>query len=338
MPLYFVYSESTIYFKLAANVLTSRDIIERRGANDYVTKPKSDGYRSYHMYVMQEGTDKPIEIQIRDKEMHNWATLVEIFDILYGLGIKEGNKNNPLQEFLYLFSHKNVLSAEGSERILKIENKLHIFGDMCQMFSNNYYKVRKQWAVRKRGENYLVLEAGKGFQTTLDAFSSFDEAENCYYSKYLAKRNTNLVMVYSKSSEFNDISFAYSNYILSVHSFFFDYKRIIEQCIIYATEANDTWKILRLQKIYKKILLKFFECVHDEINELNQSSKHESRIYQEEWAHDLNKELNNWKESVRIFTHKLAHSINQMNNSRFHMWLFNVYFSLLTNSINKKMK
>lgn len=325
-------------FKLAANVLATKDIVERRRANDYVTQPKLDGYRSYHMYVMQVGTDKPIEIQIRDKEMHNWATLVEIFDILYGLGIKEGNKDNTLQEFLYLFSHKDDLSAEKSERLVEIENKLHIFRDMCQIFSNNYYKVRKQWAVRKRGENYLVLEAGKDFQTTIDAFSSFNEAEECYYSKYLAKRNTNLVMVYSKSSEFSDISFAYSNYILSVHSFFFDYKKIIEQCIINATEINDTWKILRLQKIYKKVLLKYFECIHDEIDALDQSSKQESKIYQEEWAHDLNKELNVWKESVKMFIHKLARLISQMNNSRFHTWLFKVFFSVLTKSINKQMK
>lgn len=326
-------------FKLVNNVVKSKEIIERRTANDYVTSPKPDGYRSYHMYVMREGTDKPIEIQIRNKEMHNWATLVEIFDILYGLGIKEGNKTNRQQEFLYLFSKKDQLSAEDSRKLIEIEDELHVFEDMCQMFSKNYYQVRKQWAVRKKGENFLVLEAGKGFSTTIDAFSSFEEAEECYYNKYLQRRNTNLVMVYSKSSEFSDISFAYSNYILSVHSFFFDYKKIIEECLIYATEENNTRKILHFLRVYKRTILKYFDCIHDEIAALNQSSRHENgiKIYQEEWNSDLNKELNKWQESVRTFTNKLSRSVSKMNNSTFHMWLFKFYFRRMTKGIQRKM-
>lgn len=333
-------SDNNKIFKLADSLIKKSDIVERRSANDYVTEPKADGYRSYHMYVMKEGSGKPIEVQIRNKEMHNWATLVEIFDILYGLGIKEGNKRNMQQDFLFLFSRKNELSNAESIQLIKIENRLHIFRDMCQMFSKNYALVREQWAVRKRGDNYLVLEAGKGFKTSIDAFSSFAEAEDNYYKKYLQRRNTNLVLVYSKSSDFNDISFAYSNYILSVHSFFFDYKKIIEESILFATQGNDTMRILHLMKVYKKTLLLYFDCVHDEISALkatiHQSS--DQKVYEIEWNHDLGKELRMWQDSVLVFTRKLNRSVNHMNNSRFHNWLFMLYFKQLNMAISRKMK
>ena len=329
-----------IIFKVAKDLSASKDIIERRSPNDYVTRSKEDGYRSYHMYLERNGDDKPIEVQVRNKEMHSWATLVEIFDILYGLGIKEGNKANLQQKFLLLFSRKNDLTVDEGLQIIKIESKLHIFDDMCQMFSNNYALVRQQWAVRRKGANYLVLEAGKDYPTTIDAFASFDEAENCYYEKYLQRRNTNLVMVYSRFSNFKDISFAYSNYILSVHSFFFDYKRIIENCIIEFVRANDTINILRLMRAYKRIILRYFECVHDEISALNKVLRPNEapRMYQVEWRTDLEKELRSWQSSVIVFLRKLRLSVDQMNNSRFHDWLFSIYFKIISRGIKKRMR
>ena len=49
-----------------------------------MAEQKDSGYRSIHIYVKDHQTQKPIEIQIRNKEQHNWATLVEIVDLLYG--------------------------------------------------------------------------------------------------------------------------------------------------------------------------------------------------------------------------------------------------------------
>lgn len=326
-------------FKVAEELRASKDILERRSPYDHVTEPKPDGYRSYHMYVYRKEQEKPIEVQIRNKEMHSWATLVEIFDILYGLGIKEGNKANLQQQFLLLYSRKKNMTIEDGLKMIKIESKLQIFDDMCKMFSNNYTLVRRQWAVRRKGANYLVLEAGKGYPTYIEAFSSFNDAENCYYEKYLQRRNTNLVMVYSRSSDFKDISFAYSNYILSVHSFFFDYKRIIENCIIESVHANDTITILKLMKIYKRIILRYFECLHEEINALNNELRPNEApaIYQLEWKMDLDKEIKNWQESVKIFLRKLKLSVAQMNNSRFHDGLFSIYFRILSHGIKKRM-
>ena len=62
--------------------------------NDYIRKPKSDGYRSYHLIYKYYNQNKPvydglkIEMQFRSVLQHCWATAVEIADIFYREGLK----------------------------------------------------------------------------------------------------------------------------------------------------------------------------------------------------------------------------------------------------------
>ena len=53
--------------------------------NDYIANPKESGYKSIHLNVVVKGDNRRVEIQLRSLEHHNWATLVEISDLLYGL-------------------------------------------------------------------------------------------------------------------------------------------------------------------------------------------------------------------------------------------------------------
>jgi hypothetical protein len=65
-------------------------------AYDYITQPKADGYRSVHLvYKYRSDTDTHkcwnglrIEIQIRSRLQHAWATAVETVDIFCGTSLK----------------------------------------------------------------------------------------------------------------------------------------------------------------------------------------------------------------------------------------------------------
>lgn len=69
---------------------------------DYIANPKVDGYRGIHIIVKYRSTaakhraynDLKIEIQIRSKLQHAWATAVEIVDAFTGQGLKSGLKLN----------------------------------------------------------------------------------------------------------------------------------------------------------------------------------------------------------------------------------------------------
>jgi ppGpp synthetase/RelA/SpoT-type nucleotidyltranferase len=68
---------------------------------DYVLRPKADGYRSVHL-VFRFCSDSPeralyngqrIEIQIRSKLQHSWATAVETAQVFTGQALKSRVKN-----------------------------------------------------------------------------------------------------------------------------------------------------------------------------------------------------------------------------------------------------
>lgn len=69
---------------------------------DYIATPKPDGYRGVHLiYKYKSGSlthrvfnDQKIEIQIRSRLQHAWATAVEIVDALTGQALKSGLKVN----------------------------------------------------------------------------------------------------------------------------------------------------------------------------------------------------------------------------------------------------
>ncbi|USR79171.1 RelA/SpoT domain-containing protein [Arcanobacterium pinnipediorum] len=69
------------------------NITDPRQTKDYIEKPKPDGYRSCHLLTRREsnGTKYRVEIQIRTKLQHYWATAIEVFDELYGTSIKSPN-------------------------------------------------------------------------------------------------------------------------------------------------------------------------------------------------------------------------------------------------------
>jgi len=89
--------------KLRQVVRTLRKRPEFRGDNgtfrfkDYITTPKPDGYRGYHLigrFPDENRILKNIELQLRTRIQHYWATAVEIVDLFTGQALKS-NQGNP---------------------------------------------------------------------------------------------------------------------------------------------------------------------------------------------------------------------------------------------------
>ena len=74
--------------------------------DDYVSRPKSDGYRSVHLvYQLQKSPSIFIEIQVRSYLQHIWATAVEVFGTLKNSSFKSGQGEKKwLEFFAYLSS------------------------------------------------------------------------------------------------------------------------------------------------------------------------------------------------------------------------------------------
>lgn len=66
--------------------------------DDYVTAPKSTGYRARHLVIRREGL--PVEVQIRTQRQHNWARSVEYWESETRELLKDGLGNPKRVAFL----------------------------------------------------------------------------------------------------------------------------------------------------------------------------------------------------------------------------------------------
>ncbi len=79
---------------------------------DYISDPKSDGYRSIHLvgdFSNGHGSAMPIEIQVRTHAQHSWATAVEIIDLFTGQAIKANRGSGDWRNFFLSASDQLAL-------------------------------------------------------------------------------------------------------------------------------------------------------------------------------------------------------------------------------------
>lgn len=273
---------------------------------DYVAEQKDSGYRSIHIYVKDYQTQKPIEIQIRNKAQHNWATLVEIVDLLFGTKNKERGAVSQLGQFLYLYSKAEDLTKEEFSEMLKIERKVKVFERMSNVLTRNYLNIRSQWIKQKTKGSYFVITADKS-GSEIVSFPTFKEAETAYYEKYLANSDSNIVLTHLRMPDFNQISMAYSNYVLAMHAFFDDYRVLVSRKIIMCIKDGFYYKFIKYFKIYTSNVRCHFENLSLEIQSINDCNNDPtiSRNQINKWVGEINTRLNLWVRETNAFIREI---------------------------------
>lgn len=78
---------------------------ELMNSKDYIAEPKDDGYRSIHLIYRYKNKRAPaydglsLELQIRTRRQHAWATAVETMGTFLGQALKAGQGDDQWREF-----------------------------------------------------------------------------------------------------------------------------------------------------------------------------------------------------------------------------------------------
>ncbi|WP_396151144.1 RelA/SpoT domain-containing protein [Flavobacterium sp.] len=218
---------------------------------DYVNEIKRDiGYKSIHMYVKDPISKKRIEIQLRTRNHHNWATLIEITDLIYDLRLKElgFESNKKFGQFHALMSSDKELTKNEAELIYEVLDKYNFISVLSETFRKNNAEVKKRWSSENKKNSFFLIEASKSEIPILKSFKTFEEAENAYFEKYKENSSAEIVLTSIKKPNFKQISVAYANYILSYHTFMSDIRPILQ---VLAIEALEDKKLNKFEKIFK---------------------------------------------------------------------------------------
>ncbi len=291
--------------------------------NNYYESPPNTGYRSIHLYLTDSPDDKwPVEVQLRTRKDHNWATLVEIIDQIYEKSLKEGEQDEDFNEFLILISRLPTLQIDEKCRAIHLAHKLNVFQKLYSVFLKNYLKVREDWLVlnKPKHHHFFVIEV-EGDKPIISSYDRFKEAEIDYFKKFSTSIGTNIVLTYLPQSNFENLETAYSNYTLTTHSIIDDYFQMLSDVCGFLLKQKNFKSFYRFfsnsQEIFYSSLAnidKEFRMIEDAINVDRRKAKY--------WEKDFRKRI---KKRVKIFN-QLSKEIERFSPSGgFSSLIFNYY-------------
>lgn len=196
---------------------------------DYITDTPDTGYKSYHLTIQDENNPKlKIEIQLRSRVHHNWATLVEITDQVLGTKIKENHDIPDLMEFHKIFSkNEPELTIHDKRRLLEIADKYDYVSRIGRLFIQNNKKIRSLYnEINATTDTFFLIETDNRELVSFLHLNDFKEAEEAYIKQYAELSRTgnsssNLLLFHILQPDFDTISMAYSNYFLTYNELFY---------------------------------------------------------------------------------------------------------------------
>lgn len=326
-------------------LIEENPFLEIRKIYDYIEKPQPEGYKSLHLFISLKNDNKVIELQIRNKDDHNWATLVEITDLLYDAKLKEFGKNKDLLRFHFLLSKRFDLSFNEKKEVSRIIKKYRYFEKLSDVFTRNYIQIRKQWLEieSKHNHNYFLIETKKDEVPRITTYKKFEEAEENYFRIYKNNQTANVVLTHLPKPNYEQISIAYSNYILTFHSFLDDCYEIFENLIVKSLLDKQYFLFFKNFTLYNEIAYNHIKNLVSEAVEFKQiSNKNISKIYkyklkqkEKDWVQDINNQVRKRQDKQ----YRLQVTFRQnMPKSLFRKFIFNLLINIITSKYNKKLQ
>jgi len=212
---------------------------------DYIDSPKQSGYRSYHM-VYKFYSDKEskkdyngmlIEIQIRTKLQHLWATAIEVLGIYTENNLKAGKGDSDVLRYmelisaLFAFEEGTAISdfvPQARRDIISEINSLS--GRKILQILSSLNQVLKYTEKEQNKEGYYLLSYSYRSNTlVVSPFRKTDIqfATEMYerFERDVPNGEKNTVLV--SASDIGTLKKAYPNYFLDVQDFVCKVKQVI---------------------------------------------------------------------------------------------------------------
>lgn len=206
---------------------------------DYIKNPKADGYRSLHQVFKyqspqnDEFNNMRIEVQIRTKLQHAWATAVETLEVIDKVSYKSGDGQEAECEFFRiasaLFSLKEnspvleecrqLTKEDLTGRLKEIDEKQQILNRLKGLST-----LKASVSLKSKSDVYYVLQLSadeqKEFSIKVIPFDDEEQAALHYdMLENLARGDPSKSVVLVRSKNLKELKKAYPNYFLDTMYF-----------------------------------------------------------------------------------------------------------------------
>ncbi len=215
--------------------------------NDYVAKPKPSGYRSIHyVYEFNSKTEEynglRIELQIRTKLQHNWATAVETAGIITKTSLKSSQGPDNWLEFfrivssLFAIKEKLPVLEEHSSKTMEelmfdceLQSKKLKVIDILKGLRISAKSIESK---KIMGDYYIIhiniLEQNVKIQSY--SKTNFDKASEDYANIEKSINEAEGAVVLVTSDSILSLKKAYPSYFLDTSEFISAIEKINENC------------------------------------------------------------------------------------------------------------
>ncbi len=199
--------------------------------DDYIEKPKKDGYRSIHLiYKLAKTPNLFLEIQLRSQLQHIWATGVEVFGTLKNSSFKSGQGSREWLDFFSLLSsvfaikenrpplrsHEGILKNDIISQVQKKIQELQVIENLS-VYTAAYKTISKNTAKGRKGHYSLLLLNSRENTVSLETYSAnqFEAAAQAYLNlerAHFGDKQINIVLV--NTGDIKKLELSYPNYFM----------------------------------------------------------------------------------------------------------------------------
>lgn len=216
---------------------------------DYIAHPKPDGYRGVHlMYrynnnlarggVAQQYEGLLVEVQLRTREQHTWATAVEAMGTILDQPIKTRGGTKDWNDFFALVSsaiaiveNSNVLDAHANLEPIEVYRRIAIVADKIKAldFMRGYSLAANLIETRHIGHYNIIILNTKLKQVSIKGYPAREyEKAVTEYSKIEQDSDEYTDVVLVSAGKLKSLKQAYPNYFLDIRGFVERIQVIIE--------------------------------------------------------------------------------------------------------------
>lgn len=199
-----------------------------RDVKDYMREPKKSGYRGVHLVCRHDaesyGYEKlDVEVQVRSRLQHDWATAVEIYDMITDANLKFDDGSQSQKRYFQLasalMSHDVEDEESARDELKALDDELHVLATLREAMDSMYVVYDTDSDISRSDSCLITVDVGVQ-QINLEIFAS--EEEDAAANKYTALESgegEGLVYLLARAGSLEDLRHAYPNYYSDISEF-----------------------------------------------------------------------------------------------------------------------
>ncbi|HRQ90034.1 MAG TPA: RelA/SpoT domain-containing protein, partial [Bacteroidia bacterium] len=228
----------------------TRNILRRE--RDYITYPKPSGYRGIHLIYRYNGAKVAefpfhnVELQIRTKIQHAWATTVEVVGTFTNQGLKASRGSTEWLEFFTLAGEVFATMENGklsSNDYTKRDKLIEQSEQLSVLSKLQAYAVTTQFInerANKDAKFYIMTLNAVSGSITVSRFTNLASATKVYGKKEIELRDsTDEDVVLVSTESLRTLKLAYPNYFADTTHFRQNLRQLMANKALHPTAGDD---------------------------------------------------------------------------------------------------